>query len=118
MYYEAATEPYEGKLAVAQVTINRTNHPAYPGDVCDVVYQKTGETCQFTWTCENVSKIKDKYIWEECLIIAKKAIVEPKVHDEIAEKGVLFYHAVYVNPEWKNMRMVKKIGNHIFYRKV
>ena len=29
--------------------------------------------------------------------------------------GAKFYHADYVNPGW-NLRRVKKIGDHIFYR--
>lgn len=116
IYYEAAMEPYEGKLAVAQVTINRLNHPDYPSDVCGVIYQKTGNTCQFSWVCENVDKIsKDKYIWEECMQIARRALTEDQVHEELAARNALYYHAVYVNPKWKNTKVIKKIGNHIFY---
>lgn len=116
IYYEAAMEPYEGKLAVAQVTINRLNHPDYPSDVCGVIYQKTGNTCQFSWVCEKVEKThRDKYIWEECMQIARRALTEDQVHEELAARNALYYHAVYVNPKWKNTKVVKKIGNHIFY---
>lgn len=116
IYYEAAMEPYEGKLAVAQVTMNRVNHPDYPKDVCDVVYQKTGNTCQFSWTCMNVPEIKSRYNWEESILVAKKALTEPFVHDRIAETNSLFYHATYVNPQWKK-KVVMVIGNHIFYKR-
>jgi spore germination cell wall hydrolase CwlJ-like protein len=116
IYYESATESYEGKLAVAQVTMNRLNHPDYPSDVCGVVYQKTGSTCQFSWVCEKVERNeRDKYIWEECMQIAKRALTEDQVHAELADRNALYYHAVYVNPKWKNTKVVKKIGNHIFY---
>jgi spore germination cell wall hydrolase CwlJ-like protein len=117
IYYEAARESHEGKLAVAQVTINRANSKKYPSDFCGVVYQKTGATCQFTWTCENVSPMKDTYAWEECLYIAKRALTESVLHRELAKTKAMFYHAVYVNPGWTNIRVVKKIGNHIFYTK-
>jgi spore germination cell wall hydrolase CwlJ-like protein len=40
IYYEAATESYEGKLAVAQVTVNRTNSGKFPTSICGVVKQK------------------------------------------------------------------------------
>ena len=116
IYYEAAMEPYEGKLAVAQVTMNRVNHPEYPKDVCGVVYQKTGRTCQFSWTCIDVPEIKSRYNWEESLIVAKKALTEPFVHDRIAETNSLFYHATYINPQWKK-KVVMVIGNHIFYKR-
>ena len=33
IYFEAATEPFEGKVAVAQVTINRANSGKFPEDI-------------------------------------------------------------------------------------
>ena len=41
IYYEAGSEPEEGKVAVGLVTINRANTPNYPNTVCGVVKQKT-----------------------------------------------------------------------------
>ena len=40
IYYEAKGEPFEGKVAVAQVTINRMESGLFPNDLCKVVYQK------------------------------------------------------------------------------
>ena len=118
IYYEAAMEPHEGKLAVAQVTINRANHGGpFPKDFCGVVYQKTGQTCQFTWTCEKVGPVRNQYAWEECLYIAKRAIRESVLHRELAKARAMFYHATYVHPGWSNIRPVRTIGNHIFYTK-
>jgi spore germination cell wall hydrolase CwlJ-like protein len=117
IYYEAAMEPYEGKLAVAQVTLNRTQNRNYPGDVCGVVYQKTGDTCQFTWTCEKSYAVRNEYAWEESVMIAKKALTEGVLHKEIAKAKIMFYHATYVHPTWSNIRPFKTIGNHIFYAK-
>ena len=116
LYYEAASESFEGKLAVAQVTMNRTNSPHYPKTVCEVVYQKTGNTYQFSWVGEKVGGIKNKYAWEECLIVAKKALTEPKLHDTIYRTKSMFYHNTSVNPAWK-LKYVAKIGNHLFYTK-
>ena len=124
IYYESGTEKYEGKLAVAQVTLNRVNSGKFPSDICSVVYQKTTDqnlrtVCQFSWTCmvkEMVSK--DKYMWEESVNIAKRALTEPFVHDTIAQSNALFFHAVYVKPNWSNTKVVKQIGNHIFYSKI
>lgn len=123
IYHEAANESYEGKLAVAQVTMNRVNNPSYPKDICSVVYQKTttpsnSVTCQFSWTCMAVSMSYDKYKWEESVIIAKRALTEPVLHDTIAETNALYYHAVYVKPGWNKTKVVKQIGNHIFYTKI
>lgn len=41
IYYEAGYEPFEGKVAVAQVTINRTENGRFPSTICDVVKQRT-----------------------------------------------------------------------------
>ena len=117
IYYEAATESYEGKLAVAQVTLNRANDPKFPSTICGVVYQRTLGTCQFSWTCLKNLAINNKYAWEESEIVARKALTEPVLHDRIAKENALYYHAVYVNPGWRG-RVVTKIGNHIFYARI
>jgi spore germination cell wall hydrolase CwlJ-like protein len=114
VYYEAGSESYEGKLAVAQVTINRTNNPNFPNTVCGVVYHKTNGTYQFSWVGEKVSEIKNKYAWEESLIVARKALTEHKLHDTIFKTKAMFYHNNQVNPGWK-LKYVTKIGNHLFY---
>jgi spore germination cell wall hydrolase CwlJ-like protein len=41
IYYESKGEPEKGKVAVGMVTLNRTEHPDFPGTVCEVVKQKT-----------------------------------------------------------------------------
>jgi spore germination cell wall hydrolase CwlJ-like protein len=117
IYYEAASESFEGKLAVAQVTMNRVNSPLYPKTICEVVYQKTGSTYQFSWVGENVGPVRSKYAWEECLIVARKALTQLKLHDTIYETKSMFYHNTSVNPAWK-LKYVAKIGNHLFYTKV
>jgi len=40
IYFEAAGEPLEGKVAVGVVTLNRTRDPRYPPSICAVVNQK------------------------------------------------------------------------------
>ena len=114
LYYEAAMEPYEGKLAVAQVTMNRANSSKFPSTICEVVYQKTGSTYQFSWVGEKVSEVRNKYAWEECLIVARKALTEAKLHDTIYKTQAMYYHNTSVNPAWK-LKYVAKIGNHLFY---
>ena len=110
IYYEAGSEPYEGKLAVAQVTMNRTRNPQFPHTVCGVVYEKD----QFSWVAEKHRGITDKYAWEECVMIAKRALTEHKLHDTIYKTKSMYFHNTSVHPEWK-FKYVAKIGNHLFY---
>jgi|GEM_PF-625966 len=39
VHAEAKGEPYEGKVAVAAVIINRVQHPAFPNTISGVVYE-------------------------------------------------------------------------------
>ena len=121
IYYEAAKEPYEGKLAVAQVTLNRVNSGKFAGTVCGVVKQKDKINgvmiCQFSWFCNQAYTriVRNPYQWEESVLAAKKALTEPVAHDGIYRSGAMYYHANYINPGWK-LTKVAQIGNHIFYR--
>ena len=53
IYFEASTQSRVGKIAVAQVTMNRVRSPEFPNSVCEVVYQgpknpKNKKLCQFS----------------------------------------------------------------------
>jgi len=41
IFYEAGGEPYNGKVAVAQVSVNRVRDGRFPDSVCEVIKQKT-----------------------------------------------------------------------------
>jgi len=118
IYWEAASEPFEGKVGVAQVTINRMNPGKFADSVCEVVYQKNifyeKIVCQFSWYCENTHKIKPIYkpLWEESELVAKKVLLENFRLPSLS--NALYYHADYVYPNWK-MPKIEKIGRHIFY---
>lgn len=112
IYYEAGNQSTTGKLAVAAVTINRVKSPRFPKSVCSVVYQRTGRTCQFSWTCMRKYK-PNPVLYAESRKVAEKVLLSGANHG-ILGRNVLFYHADYVNPGW-NLRRVTKIGDHIFY---
>lgn len=112
IFYEAGVEPYQGKLAVAQVTLNRIGMKKKWDSICKVVYAKS----QFSWTLDPKKKYtKPKGpLWEA----SQKAAHDFLQGNEIkALKESDHYHADYVKPTWaKKMVKVKKIGRHIFYR--
>lgn len=118
IYREAANEPFEGKVAVAQVTLNRTKSPNFPDTICDVVYQKNtfmGKVvCQFSWYCDGAYKgrVVNKQAYEESYKVAKMVYLEDFKLESV--KDALYYHADYVNPNW-GKKKVTKIGAHIFY---
>lgn len=118
VYKEAANEPFEGKVAVAQVTLNRTKSPHFPDTICDVVYQKNtfmGKVvCQFSWYCDGAYRVRavNKQAYEESYKVAKMVYLEDFKLESV--KDALYYHADYVNPNW-GKKKVTKIGAHIFY---
>ena len=118
IYHEAGSEPFEGKVAVAQVTINRTESGQFPSDICKVVYQKNvvyeKVMCQFSWYCEGPSALKPMNgpMYTESMEVAKKVLLEGFRLPDL--KNALYFHGDYVQPGW-NKKPVAKIGRHVFY---
>jgi spore germination cell wall hydrolase CwlJ-like protein len=122
IYYEAGSEPEEGKVAVGLVTLNRTNTPNYPNTVCGVVKQKTLVTVpkkvtttttvkpswieppkqvtevQTTW----VQKVVCQFSWN-CMSVPKIKENDPRwlesqrVAMELADGGYENYRTKYAN---------------------
>ena len=119
IYREAGHENFEGKVAVAQVTMNRASHPSFPKDVCAVVFQKSvvidKVICQFSWYCDTAHKARpiNQSAYNESMAVAKKVLLEGFRLDVMKE--ALYYHANYVNPRWP-LEKIGSIGNHIFYK--
>jgi spore germination cell wall hydrolase CwlJ-like protein len=118
IYWEAASEPFEGKVAVAQVTLNRVESGLFAESICGVVTQKNiiyeKVICQFSWYCEGNFKVKPVYkpSWKESEEVAKKVYLEGFRLPGMTK--ALYYHADYVNPNW-NKPKIGEIGRHIFY---
>lgn len=117
IYHEARSEPSDGQIAVALVTLNRVQDPRFPKDICGVVKQKTKTTCQFSWFCGNKRKHMDEQareLYEKVRQVAIHVYVNYEKLPDITG-GALFYHADYVNPRWK-LEKTTVIGRHIFYK--
>ena len=119
IYHEAKGEPFEGKVAVAQVTINRAASGQFPSDICKVVYQKNmvydKVLCQFSWYCEQAifTKPKNTAAYKESQIVARQVLLEEFRLPSL--KHALYFHATDINPGWKKER-VATIGGHVFYK--
>lgn len=118
IYHEAGYEPFEGKVAVAQVTINRAESGLFPSDICQVVYQKNvvyeKVLCQFSWYCNSASvqKPMNGPIYTESMEVAKKVLLEGFRIKDL--NRALYFHGDYINPGW-GKKPVAKFGRHIFY---
>ena len=81
IYREAGYENFEGKVAVAQVTMNRVSDGRFGKDVCGVVYQKNvvmdKVVCQFSWHCDSAHKSRPigQKAYDESYEVAKKVLL-------------------------------------------
>jgi spore germination cell wall hydrolase CwlJ-like protein len=109
IYYEARGEPLHGKIAVAQVTLNRVTHRTeFQSSICGVVYAKH----QFSWTM-GPHREPSGPAWREAQAVAK-AVIIGTVH--LPNFKALYFHNLTVQPQWNRTKeLVARIGNHIFY---
>ena len=120
IYFEARGEPELGRIAVAQVVLNRLKNPAYPDSICGVVYQNKHRRnrCQFSFACDGVrERITSKGAWAEAQALAKRVMEDEKTLFIKDVGASTHYHATYVRPRWaRHMTKKEKIGRHIFYQ--
>ena len=115
IFFEAANEPEEGKVAVGLVTINRSQDPRFPRTVCGVIDQKitrdialqteyTKKTfwgnktetqtvwsklsiCQFSWRCMFVKNPKSEdERWIESQRVARELLANPEQYADYRAK--------------------------------
>ena len=126
IYFEAAVESTAGKLAVAQVTLNRVKSEQYPETICKVVYEgkhyssgfPVRDRCQFSWYCDGKGDIPNNgRAWKQSQEIAEYVMQTPDLLD--ITDSATHYHADYIpNPRWAKARdKTVKIDTHIFYNK-
>jgi spore germination cell wall hydrolase CwlJ-like protein len=131
IFFEAAIESTAGKLAVAQVTLNRVNSKYYPNTVCEVVYEGPHYTasnglqlpvrdrCQFSWYCDGKGDEprEESRLWIGTQELAKYVLLRQDELPDITD-GALHYHADYITaPRWAGRKhKTAKIDTHIFYR--
>jgi spore germination cell wall hydrolase CwlJ-like protein len=117
IYYEARSESRVGRMAVADVVLNRVASPVYPDTICGVVYQgserRTG--CQFSFTCDGSMKARrNQRQWREAELMAGAVMAGIRAP---VSRNATHYHADYVSPPWADtLSPTAVIGTHKFYR--
>lgn len=115
VYYEAGNQEGAGLLAVMHVTMNRVNDDRFPKTIKEVVTQKNGKVCQFSWYCMKKLPYDEKRFLQ--IYDYVKAVLPFLYVMNDVTKGAIYYHATYVKPYWAKVKQrTIKIGDHIFYR--
>jgi N-acetylmuramoyl-L-alanine amidase len=105
IHAEAKGEPYNGKLAVGNVIMNRVNHSSFPDTIKGVIFQKG----QFSPVSDGSINNKPN---EESIKAAKEVISGKKI---VGNQAVYFYNPNTSTSNWIFTReVVTKIGNHAF----
>ncbi len=102
---EAETEPYQGKIAVACVVLNRVASKAFPNTIKDVIYQKR----QFQPVQNGqINKPADK----DSIKAVQEALKEKR---HLAGNSLFFYNPAIATSRWLDSRATTLvIGQHVF----
>jgi len=108
LYFEARGEGVQGQRAVAEVILNRVDHPRFPQTVCGVVHQRG----QFTYNKN--ARIREKGTFARVQKVAMAALAgAPRT----LTHGATYFHTPAVRPSWsRRFERTARIGRHIFYR--
>lgn len=115
LYFEARGESLKGQFAVAEVILNRTDSPRFPGSVCGVVNQAGGGGCQFSFICDGRKDVmRERGAIDRAGRIARVMLDgAPRALTE----GATYFHSKGVRPGWAHrFPRTAAIGAHLFYR--
>lgn len=110
IFAEARGEPFEGKVAVGNVVLERMKSDEFPNTVYDVIFDRN-PVVQFTPLANfTLFNIPD----EACVDAARRVIDGEKA----VEDCLYFVNPVTTSSDWvmKNREFVTMIGNHAFYK--
>ncbi|QQT02804.1 cell wall hydrolase [Peribacillus psychrosaccharolyticus] len=104
VHAEAKGEPYNGKVAVAAVVLNRVQDDEFPDSIKDVIYQKG----QF-------SPVDDGAINQPAGEDAQRAVNEAIAIQDYAYHELYFYNPSISDSKWmRTLKVVRVIGGHHF----
>lgn len=107
VYAESKGEPYEGKVAVASVILNRVLSPGFPDSVREVIFQPNAFSCVVDGEISVTPN-------EECY----NAVFEAIKGNDPTNEALFFYNPDIATCSW--MQDVQKtnstaIGQHLFF---
>ncbi|WP_246941747.1 cell wall hydrolase [Bacillus pinisoli] len=101
---EAKGEPYKGKVAVAEVVLNRVEHEQFPDSIKEVIYEEN----QF-------EPVRNNSIQQPAGQEAIKAVEEALHEQENQTEALYFYNPDTASDNWiRDREVITKIGNHVF----
>jgi N-acetylmuramoyl-L-alanine amidase len=107
VYAESRSEPYNGKVAVASVILNRLKSPGFPKTIEQVIKQKAAFSCIKNG---EINVVPDKMSYQ--------AVLDALKGEDPTNNAVFFYNPKIATSTWMKQvskKNVKPIGNHVFF---
>ena len=118
IFFEARSEPIQGQIAVAEVTLNRVASDDYPNTICEVVLQENSQGCQFSWWCDGKSDSPKEHNSFQTSKSLARLMIDDGQYISVVGKNATHYHTDDIKPYWSDdMVKVEQVGKHIFYAK-
>lgn len=106
---EAKGEPYQGKVAVATVVLNRLASPEFPNSIHDVIYQPLANGKY------EFSPVGNGAINQPASEESKRAVNEALSNPNHVNDALFFYNPKIADNHWVGTQQVTAvIGNHVF----
>lgn len=115
IYFESKGESDRGKILVAQTTINRMNSDKkyFPNTICQVVKQRTGKRCTYSWFCDGKSdRPRDLTQYRKSETIATNAINGKYTG---ITRALYFKRCSVISRFFDKLKYLGKEGNHCFF---
>lgn len=116
LYWESRNQSWLAQKAVGHVVVNRARAPTYPADICEVVTQGNGRSCQFSWYCDGLpDQPTNRVAWWRAVLLAIEILDDP---DDDPTDGALYFHRKELRPAWARAKTgpARVIGDHVFFR--
>lgn len=108
VYAESRGEPFEGKVAVASVVLNRVLSPGFPNSIKDVIFQPNAFSCVRNG---QINANPDQNCYD--------AVYEAISGKDPTNQALYFYNPTIATCSWMKQtekKDTKSIGNHIFFK--
>lgn len=113
IYHEASGEGRDGMVAIGWVVLNRTRDRSFPASVGDVVTERAGASCQWSWACRSLPAPRGAS-WHLARDVASMMLSDPPPDPT---NGAVWIRQRQAAPPSFGIPVVEtaRIGNHTFY---
>lgn len=115
VHAEAGTQSYEGKLAVANIVLNRVKSPKYANSIKAVIYQKGQFSVAYSGSMEKQLASYSHYSNQSQLLSIKAAKAALEGSNNIGSRLYFHSYKAAVKKGYDSKSTAVKLGDHLFW---